>query len=259
MKLDHKAIQYILLLLILVIGFCAYQFGYVKYLEKANSVKASNKSVEARIAELNEKETYREEWTKVIGETDSKIKEILAKYGPGNTPEKSIMFIRNLEETAQMIVSSIAFNSDNVMFSSSDVDENGNPKVELDSTFISINYSTSYEGLKACMDYINDYPERMNVSGFTASYNQENGLLSGNMTINLYGVRDADHTYVEPYVGGIDLGTENIFGATGTLDLNNEAGEGTGENAAANATGNNTVNNSTENTTENNTAENNAD
>ena len=43
MKLSQKHIQYILLLLIVVIGVCAYQFGYVKYIEKANAVKEENK------------------------------------------------------------------------------------------------------------------------------------------------------------------------------------------------------------------------
>ena len=212
MKISQKTIQYILLALIVVIAFCAYQFGYVKFIESANKVKNENKAIEARISELNDKETHRAEWTEGINSSDGKIKEVLAKYGPGNTPEKGIMFIRSLEDAAGMQIPSVSFNPDTVVYLSEDYDEEGNPKVEMDSSFLSISYATSYEGLKKCFDYINAYPERMNVSGFNASYNQETGQLAGNMVINLFGVKDADHIYQAPSVPGVSIGTDTIFG-----------------------------------------------
>jgi hypothetical protein len=70
------------------------------------------------------------------------------------------------------------------------------------------------------------------------------------MIINLYGVKDADHRYVDPVVGGIEIGTDNIFG---TVDLNAIIdaitgelinGEGTGENGEG-GTGEGTGENST--------------
>ena len=233
MKISQKHIQIILLILIVVIALCAYQFGYVRFIEKANAVKEENKTIEARINELTEKETHREEWNQAIAKTEEDTKAILAKYGPGNTPEKSIMLVRALEDTAGMQIGTIGFNPDSVLFVSSDLDENGNPAVEIDSTFISLSYNTTYEGLKECMKFITSYKERMNVQSFTSNFNQENGQLTGNMIINLYGVKDADHKYVDPTVGGIQTGTDNIFG-TVDLDLirdtllNGEIGADTG-------------------------------
>ena len=212
MKLTQKHIQYILLLLIVVIGFCAYQFGYVGFVEKADSIKQSNKAIEARIDELNEKENHRAEWSESISKCDDDISQLLAKYGPGNTAEKSILFIKSLEENVDLQVPSLAFNPDSVLFVSEDLDENGNPKVELNSTSLAISYVTTYDGLKKCIDYINNYQERMNVNGFTASYNQENGLLGGNMVINLYGVKDENHVYSDPALPGIGIGVDNLFG-----------------------------------------------
>ena len=217
MKISQKHVQLILLVLIVVIGVCAYQFGYVKYIEKANSVKQENKTIEARINELTEKESHRDEWNQAIDKSKKDTKTILSKYGPGNTPEKSIMFVRSLEDAAGMQIGTIGFNPNTVIFSSSDLDENGNPSVEMSSSHISISYNTTYEGLKECMKFITSYKERMNVQSFASSFNQENGQLSGNMVINLYGVKDADHKYAAPVVSGINIGTENIFG---TVDLN---------------------------------------
>ncbi len=235
MKISQKHIQYVLLFLIVVIAFCAYQFGYVGFIEKADAVKAANKSIEARINELNEKETHRAEWEEAVTKSDTDIKDILAKYGPGNTPEKSILFVKALEENAGMQVSSISFNPESSIYVSEEIDENGNPVVEFDSSYISINYKTSYDGLKKCMDFINGYKERMNVNGFTASPDQESGQINGNMVINLFGVKDANHNYEEPVVAGIQLGTENIFGSgtgEGTFDTDtvDNVGEGQSEN-----------------------------
>ncbi len=226
MKISQKHIQYILLLLIVVIAVCAYQFGYVKYIEKANAVKDENKTIEARINELNEKESHRTEWTDAIAQSEKDIKTILAKYGPGNSPEKSIIFVRNLEESAGIQVSNISFNTDSPIFVSSDTDESGNPKVEMDTTYIGLSYATTYDGLKKCMDYINTHPERMNVANFTANFDQETGQLAGNMIINLFSVKDEDHKYQAPVVSGVELGTENIFG---TIDLFNLINPETGE------------------------------
>ncbi len=227
MKISQKAIQYILLLLIVVIGVCAYQFGYVKYIEKANSIKSENQTIEARINELNEKESHRDEWNDGIEQADKDIKDILAKYGAGNTPEKSIMFLRSLEDAAEMTIPSVSFNEDNLIYASGDLNENGSPKIEMKGTFLSLNYSdTSYEGLKTCMDFINNYHERMNVDAFSATRDQSTGLLAGNMVINLYSVTDENHVYTDPSVGGIDIGTDNIFGE---LDLSLPEGDTTAD------------------------------
>ena len=233
MRISQKSVQLILLVLIVAIGLCADQFGYVRFIEKANAVKEENKAIEARINELTEKETHREEWNQAIAKTKDDTKAILAKYGPGNTPEKSVMFVRALEDAAGMQVGTIGFNPDSVLFVSSDLDENGNPAVEIDSTYISLSYNTTYDGLKECMKYINNYPERMNVQSFTSNFNQENGQLAGNMIINLFGVKDADHKYLEPSIGGVETGTDNIFGTVDVnliIDtlLNGEIGAGTG-------------------------------
>ncbi len=234
MKISQKSIQYILLLLIVVIAVCAYQFGYVKYIEKANAVKADNKTIEARISVLNDKETHREEWTTGIEQSERDIRTILKKYGPGNTPQKSIMFVTKLEEAAPMSIANIAFAGNNAFFISSDYDEEGNPKVEMNRSSLSISYNTTYDGLKSCFDFINSYYERMNVNSFNANFNQETGQLSGSMIINLFGVKDQDHVYENPYTGVTTFGTDNIFG---TLELNGNGEEGLTEDETAGENG----------------------
>ena len=244
MKISQKTVQYILLILIVVIALSAYEFGYVKFIEKARAGKKENDAINNRINILTEKETHRDEWNQTIAQSENDIKELLAKYGSGNTTEKSILFITELEEAAKMRVPSIAFNSDSIIYTSSDLNEEGDPSIQMNTTRLSISYNTSYDGLKKCMDFINEYSEYMHVSGFSAGYNQESGLLAGNMTIELYGVTDEDHVYIDPFIGGVDIGTENLFGATGELDseedikedavVNTNTGEDTGNDNGEN-------------------------
>lgn len=219
MRINQKSLQYILLLAIAAIGFCSYRFGYTKFTEKAAAAELQNKSYEARLVELQSKVDSEELYEMGIAEAERVSKETLAKYGPGNSPEKTIMMITMLEKIGGMEISSIAFNDSTPIFVSEGVDDGENiSTVELDKSFISINYLTTYQGLKDTMDFINSYAERMNVSSFTSVYNQETGGLSGSMVINLYSVKDANHHYEEPVISGVSLGTDNIFGTIDSLD-----------------------------------------
>lgn len=214
MKITQKQMELVLLLLIVVIGVAVYRFGYYEYDEKTKQVESENKQLEQQIAALLVKQANKETYEKGIEDSEKLQKEVLAKYGPGNTPEKSIMMIRDLEEKTNAKVQSIAFNPDSSIYMSADTDENGEPSVKAYTTQLSISYENNYEGLKKMMDYFVKYPERMNVSSFTAVFNQETGALSGTMLINLFSVQDANHKYKEPSVGGVKIGTDNIFGDT---------------------------------------------
>ena len=219
MRINQKTLQYILLLAIAAIGFCSYKFGYENYTEKAAAAQKQNQNYEARLAELQGKVDFEYLYDEGIVEAEEISKETLAKYGPGNTPEKTIMMVTMLEKLCGVEISSISFNDSTPIFISEAVDDGENISgVELDKTFISINYLTTYQGLKDMMDFINDYAERMNVASFTAVYNQETGGLSGSMIINLYSVQDPDHEYVAPNISGVAIGTDNIFGTIDSLE-----------------------------------------
>ena len=214
MKITQKQMELVLLLLIVVIGVAVYRFGYYEFDEKTKQVESENKQLEQQIAALQVKQANKETYEKGIEDSEKLQKEVLAKYGPGNTPEKSIMMIRELEKKTDTRISSISFNPDTIIYTSAQQDENGVPSVVAYTTQLALSYETTYDGLKKTMDYFNQSAERMNVANFTANYNQETGALSGNMQLNLYSVTDANHTYKDPSVYGVQIGTDNIFGDT---------------------------------------------
>ena len=60
------------------------------------------------------------------------------------------------------------------------------------------------------MEYIADYPERMNVESVTASFNGASGYLSGNMTLNLYRLDGTGREYVPPVEPEVQLAVEIV-------------------------------------------------
>ncbi len=212
-KKKVKTYEYILLLVIVIIAVCAYRFGYVAYMDKTEAAQKETKQLKARIDELNNKIALEPVYEEMIEAAEKAFDDTLSKYGPGNTPEKSIMFVTELEAVTGGRVNTAAFSDDVPVFISSGTDENGNPMATMFTNSLIINYEFSYDGLKKAMDYINNYPERMNVESFTASLNQETGLLNGTMTLNLFSAEAEGIDYVEPSITGVKTGTDNIFGS----------------------------------------------
>ncbi len=211
MKLSEKNLQLILILLIVVVAFLAYQFGYVNFKGKADKLALENKLTEARLVELAGKEANRQNYVDTINNAGDQINEILAKYGAKGSKEKSIMFINKLEEETDTKVSSIGFNDDENIYSSSQVDDEGIPVIRGYKKQLSIEYSCKYVNMKKIFKFLNTYVNRTNVESFTMMYNQETDGVNGSMIINEFAVEDANHEYEAPSVTGVPLGKDNIF------------------------------------------------
>ncbi len=211
MKLSEKNLQLLIILLIVVIGFGAYQFGYSTFKKKADKQKLENQLTVARIAELTGKEAKRSEYVDTINGAGEQINEILAKYGAIGSKEKTIMFVSRLESEANAQVSNIGFTDDQAIYSSSTVDDAGIPVIRGYKKQVTIEYSCLYENMKRVFSFVSNYPERANIDSFSMMYNQENGGVNGSLIINEYAVEDANHEYEAPSVTGVPLGKDNIF------------------------------------------------
>jgi|GEM_PF-2450325 hypothetical protein len=220
-KMTQNQLQLVVLLLMVIIVVVAYSFGYSTFDKMAQKVMNDNKVLNTRVAELEQKAAQKGTYEKGIADSGAEIEEIYSKYGAGITPEKSIMMVSEMEQKAQMTVSNISFSPETGIYFSTKLKEDGTSAVSLYTSQLSLNFSTSYQGLKDGMDFINSYKERMNVESFNAVYNQETGQLDATMILNLYRIVRADSEYVVPDVSGVAIGTDNIFGTyTPPVDSN---------------------------------------
>lgn len=211
MKVNQKYLEIGLVVLIVIIGVCAYNFGYRPYSEKAASMQTEINQLNERKGVLEEKIAKTDEFNENIQNADDIIDVVLEKYGPGNTMEKSIMMIVDATNKCGINVSNISMTEPTDEFVSETVDEEGNPTVSINKCMLNLTYKTGYAANKNLVDYINNNPERMTIESMNLNFNQESGLLDGSLSINLYGVEDENHTYVAPIIEDVNIGSTNIF------------------------------------------------
>lgn len=210
-KIDEKQTRTILLVLVVLVVFVAFRFGYVPINEKAEAVAAENAELSAKISSLENIKANAEAYQTELNTANEGIEKIKNNFAADITPQQSIMMVRKLEQKAEVTVSNISFNEKENVYVSSYVNENGE-NVLADRSMLNISFDTTYDGLKKTMDFINTYEDRMNVESFSAAYNQETGKLIGTMNINIYSIVGLGKQYKEPAVDGIAISRDNIFG-----------------------------------------------
>lgn len=211
MKVEGQKILLGAVVIAAILLFASYQFLYKPNAEKAATIENENKNLQARLDELNGKMASRPLYQEKIELAEDMCKSIFEKYGPGVTPEKTIKMVVEMCHKVGCTVSSVTFSDPVLVYASEEVDENGVPKRQLFISPSGLQIESGYTQLKKVVDYVNGYPERMNIDSFNVAYNQQNGKLKTSMTINLYAVKDEDHVYVAPVIEDIELGIGNVF------------------------------------------------
>jgi hypothetical protein len=77
---------------------------------------------------------------------------------------------------------------------------------------IDVSFQTTYQGFKDFVKYINTYSEKTSLSNLSLTYDASSGDLVCSVTINRYSLIGTGKKYVEPDIGNISIGTDNIFG-----------------------------------------------
>lgn len=217
-----KEIQKFLLMLVLVVllAVVAIIYLYMPLLEERNAMIAENVKLNERWVELRNMARDKEIFKERINASRAEISKVLNRYGVGNTPEKSIMLVTRMETEVGVKVPNMTFSTPTVLTSVEtpmieDIgDGNYNiqyTNIDLLTETLTMSYECSYEQLKKWIDFINAYPERMNIKSISVSYDSETSNLSGTLTLNLFAVTGTDRVYTEPKIEDIRLGEDNIF------------------------------------------------
>lgn len=217
----------LILVLVVLIAFMGYNFLYTPLQEKKEALIEENFELESRMIILQNKTREEANYKANINASKEAMTKVMNRYAAGHTPEKSIMLVDTMEKEIGMELPSVNFASPANLTSvkmpivTSKDGETGQSSydiayydVSITSETISMTYKCTYDQLKQFVDFLNAYPERMNVSALTASYDGETGNLSGSLIVSLYAVVGTDKQYVDPEIPDIRLGDENIFGGT---------------------------------------------
>lgn len=231
-KVTDRDIRLILVLLIIAIIGCSYYFGYQYFNKLTAQTEEEIEVLNGRLAVLEAKKNqiayYEEQTPKLIEDTG----EITKRFLPGELPEDMILFARELELRNGMEIQSVNFGTpeqfyQGVRISEEQVlDDNGVPTGELRQNSysdpfgltgyqvtIGISYTTTYQGFKDCIDYINSYERVRAIESISASFDSATGNLTGSMELVLYLAYGTGETYEAPEIyPDFRLGNDNIFG-----------------------------------------------
>ena len=234
-KIPRKQLKLILVLATLLLLACSYFFGFNKFNRMADDLKKENKTLLAHKNELLEKSLKREAMIDEINSMRDEYEALLHTFPSGLSQDKSIIFIYNLAGNSNMKIKSIGLSEGEIFYSPSGASMQNAGSVNAPDTVqavdgedmlgyktkVIISYSSTYEGLKKCIGYINDYKDRMSIESFNAAFDQANGLLSGTMVISLYALSGTDRPAEDVIIDSVPIGTENIFGTfESPADLN---------------------------------------
>ena len=79
-------------------------------------------------------------------------------------------------------------------------------------TYPELSISCTYDDFKGLVRYIYNQQERESIQGVSISYNETDGMLTGNMTMNTYYLLGTDKVYSSPYIPDMQMGVDTIFG-----------------------------------------------
>ena len=246
-KISDSEMRLLVLLLSLIIVAAAYFLASKNISAAAAKLDEQNTKDAQKVPQLQQmiaNEATVKEQTEMFKQA---VQDVIAKY-PSDVPEeKAIAIMQDMEDQTEVHIKSMNFvlgnvvpvsqavadTTDTAATDTADTASDGAAAADAatdttdttDATTapassimgyydqVTVTYECGYDSLKALADYVIAASDRMTMPSMTSSFDSETGLLSGQMTFNLYYLKDTGREYQPPVIHGIDNGVSNIFRA----------------------------------------------
>ena len=246
MKVKKSEIQLLIAVIGVLIAVCTYFLVYSSFNEKSDALEAQNVTLSSQVATLEILDQRKTDYIEATGKMQSYITNFENRFPADILPEDSIMMVKTLEDYTRTEVANIAFGSEaEVVYtpaadaatttadataatdttttdaaattttaSTSPVSTDGTAYADthMYEVTLSISISCTYDDFKGLVRYIYNQQERESIQGVSISYNETDGMLTGNMTMNTYYLLGTDKVYSSPYIPDMQMGVDTIFG-----------------------------------------------
>ena len=246
MKVKKSEIQLLIAVIGVLIAVCTYFLVYSSFNEKSDALEAQNVTLSSQVATLEILDQRKADYIEATGKMQSYITNFENRFPADILPEDSIMMVKTLEDYTRTEVANIAFGSEaEVVYtpaadaatttadataatdttttdaaattttaSTSPVSTDGTVYADthMYEVPLSISISCTYDDFKGLVRYIYNQQERESIQGISISYNETDGMLTGNMTMNTYYLLGTDKVYSSPYIPDMQMGVDTIFG-----------------------------------------------
>lgn len=224
MKVKKSEIQLLIAVIGVLIAVCTYFLVYSSFNEKSDALEAENATLSSQVATLEILDQRKADYIEATEKMQSYITNFENRFPADILPEDSIMMVKTLEDYTRTEVANIAFGSEaEVVYTpAADAATTAASPVSTDGTAyadthmyevpLSISISCTYDDFKGLVRYIYNQQERESIQGVSISYNETDGMLTGNMTMNTYYLLGTDKVYSSPYIPDMQMGVDTIFG-----------------------------------------------
>ena len=241
MKVKKSEIQLLIAVIGVLIAVCTYFLVYSSFNEKSDALEAQNVTLSSQVATLEILDQRKADYIEATGKMQSYITNFENRFPADILPEDSIMMVKTLEDYTRTEVANIAFGSEAEVVYTPAADAatttadataaadttaaaatTATSPVSTDGTAyadthmyevpLSISISCTYDDFKGLVRYIYNQQERESIQGVSISYNETDGMLTGNMTMNTYYLLGTDKVYSSPYIPDMQMGVDTIFG-----------------------------------------------
>lgn len=224
MKVKKSEIQLLIAVIGVLIAVCTYFLVYSSFNEKSDALEAQNVTLSSQVATLEALDQRKADYIEATEKMQSYITNFENRFPADILPEDSIMMVKTLEDYTRTEVANIAFGSEaEVVYTpAADAATTTASPVSTDGTAyadthmyevpLSISISCTYDDFKGLVRYIYNQQERESIQGVSISYNETDGMLTGNMTMNTYYLLGTDKVYSSPYIPDMQMGVDTIFG-----------------------------------------------
>lgn len=204
----------------LLIVFLAYYFGFRGLTEKTAALQSEISTLNTKYTDLKDKAANAEQYAKDTENYNLLYDTLLSNYDSGFSQKATLLFTTNIESELDVWIRTVSMPEATAIYTFGNVTST-NPVSGGGTVYttdmkgykkaVTYSYECDYDTFKELLEYILEYDTRYTIDTVSCSYNEEDELMSGNISIAQYAVTGSDREYYEPEIDSIDLGTENLF------------------------------------------------
>ena len=219
--MSQNNLKIVLFLLSVLLVGGVYLYVYKPNTDDKKAIESECTTLQTKLNDLRAKEANREQYETEIAAYLAGVDEVISYFPADLNQEVSVMFIKGVEEAHKnkFQVNTVGLGQPNQFYSLGTSGEDGaGAQYSCYEAAFPISYTGTYAGIKDFIDYIMNYKYRMNISSVSISYDVENDIATGSVSLNAYcvtgGDREGDKVNVD-----VENGVDNLFiGGKGAAD-----------------------------------------
>ena len=220
MKITKRDLTVILYLTGIALAFVAYQFYFRTKMEDADALDQQSDALEITVDDLKSKDAQRPEIERRIKEYEAKIDEIAKMYQPEISHEDTIMYVNELLETQDVLITELKMTDPSVVYVVAGSGTASRYAMMAQNNAMSFEYATHYNGLKNLLNAIYNSKEMQNIESFTIKVDNPDDELSFDPTGNLIEDVKLSEEEEEEREKALRLRKEKGYTITGEITLN---------------------------------------